>query len=157
MASIDKEMIQKQLNKSIEILEMTFDKFNLQVIGYGFCGIQENNGWMELLIELALTPGEKLTEDIAIKANFYDEDSTIIFSNDNTIDADEFLLASEGFDSCRRILEQLSLDEVWQVDMVRYALLILDSRINITRLHSLAPEHPYLHRSWIVSLRFHQQ
>lgn len=28
MASIDKEMIQKQLNKSIEILEMTFDKFN---------------------------------------------------------------------------------------------------------------------------------
>ena len=63
---------------------MTFDKFNLQVIGYGFCGIQENNGWMELLIELALTPGEKLTEDIAIKANFYDEDSTIIFSNDNT-------------------------------------------------------------------------
>ena len=70
MASIDKEMIQKQLNKSIEILEMTFDKFNLQVIGYGFCGIQENNGWMELLIELALTPGEKLTEDIAIKANF---------------------------------------------------------------------------------------
>ena len=45
MASIDKEMIQKQLNKSIEILEMTFDKFNLQVIGYGFCGIQENNGW----------------------------------------------------------------------------------------------------------------
>ena len=27
MASIDKEMIQKQLNKSIEILEMTFDKF----------------------------------------------------------------------------------------------------------------------------------
>lgn len=36
MASIDKEMIQKQLNKSIEILEMTFDKFNLQVIGYGF-------------------------------------------------------------------------------------------------------------------------
>ena len=34
---------------------------------------------------------------------------------------------------------------------------ILDSRINITRLHSLAPEHPYLHRSWIVSLRFHQQ
>ena len=33
----------------------------------------------------------------------------------------------------------------------------LDSRINITRLHSLAPEHPYLHRSWIVSLRFHQQ
>ena len=33
MASIDKEMIQKQLNKSIEILEMTFDKFNLQVIG----------------------------------------------------------------------------------------------------------------------------
>ena len=48
MASIDKEMIQKQLNKSIEILEMTFDKFNLQVIGYGFCGIQENNGWMPL-------------------------------------------------------------------------------------------------------------
>lgn len=47
MASIDKEMIQKQLNKSIEILEMTFDKFNLQVIGYGFCGIQENNGWIQ--------------------------------------------------------------------------------------------------------------
>lgn len=39
------------------------------------------------------------------------------------IDADEFLLASEGFDSCRKILEDLPLDEVWQVDMIRYALL----------------------------------
>ena len=105
MASIDKEMIQKQLNKSIEILEMTFDKFNLQVIGYGFCGIQENNGWMELLIELALTPGEKLTEDIAIKANFYDEDSTIIFSNDNTIDADEF----SGYDTIHMYLNEDNL------------------------------------------------
>lgn len=105
MASIDKEMIQKQLNKSIEILEMTFDKFNLQVIGYGFCGIQENNGWMELLIELALTPGENLTEDIAIKANFYDEDSTIIFSYDNTIDADEF----SGYDTIHMYLNEDNL------------------------------------------------
>ena len=83
MASIDKEMIQKQLNKSIEILEMTFDKFNLQ----------------------ALTPGEKLTEDIAIKANFYDEDSTIIFSNDNTIDADEF----SGYDTIHMYLNEDNL------------------------------------------------
>lgn len=95
MVRTDKEMIQKQLNKSTEILETTFDKFNLQVIGYGFCGIQQHNGWMELLIELTLTPGEKLTDDISIKSNFYDEDGTIIFYKNAYIDADNFL----GYDT----------------------------------------------------------
>lgn len=105
MASIDKELIQKQLNKSTEILEMTFNKFNLQVIGYGFCGIEVHNGWIELLIELTLTPGEKLEEDITIKANFYDEDNTIIFSCDNNIYADDF----SGYDTIHMYLNEDNL------------------------------------------------
>lgn len=32
MSTVDKELLQKQLNKSTEILEMTFDMFNLQVM-----------------------------------------------------------------------------------------------------------------------------
>lgn len=105
MAKTDKEMIQKQLNKSTEILEMTFDKFNLQVIGYGFCGIQQHNGWMELLIELTLTPGEKLTDNISIKANFYDEDNTIIFYENKFINADKFL----GYDTIHMYLNEDNL------------------------------------------------
>lgn len=36
---MDKAVLQKQLNKCVEVVEATFIKFNLQVLGYGFCGI----------------------------------------------------------------------------------------------------------------------
>lgn len=105
MSTVDKELLQKQLNKSTEILEMTFDMFNLQVIGYGFCGIREDNGWMELLVELALKPGERLEENVAIKANFYNEDGTIIFSCNNDIYFEDF----SGYDTVHMYLSEDNL------------------------------------------------
>lgn len=42
---------------------------------------------------------------LTIISNFYDEDSTIIFSNDNTIDADEF----SGYDTIHMYLNEDNL------------------------------------------------
>ena len=104
MSSMDKELLQKQLNKSTEILEVTFDKFNLQVLGYGFCGMNEQ-GWMQLLVELTSTPGEKLRDDVTIKANFYNEDNEIIFSSDDYIYKDDFT----GYDTIKIYLNEDNL------------------------------------------------
>lgn len=54
-------------------------KNNLQVISYGFCNISEN-GNMTLLIEIASINGNTINNQVYVKANFYDEDGVIIYS-----------------------------------------------------------------------------
>lgn len=102
---MDKDILQKQLNKCVEVVEATFAKFNLQLLGYGFCGINEGNGWLQLLLEIALLPGEKLEEDVRIKANFYDEENTIIYSYEGYLDIEEF----SGYDTIDLCLNEDNL------------------------------------------------
>lgn len=102
---MDKAVLQKQLNKCAEVVEATFTKFNLQVLGYGFCGINENSGWLQLLLEVALLPGEKLEDNVRIKANFYDEENTIIYSYEDYIDLEEF----SGYDTINLCLNEDNL------------------------------------------------
>lgn len=105
MATIDIEVLKKQLNKSVDIVEVTFKNYHLQLLGYGFCGINENNGWMELLIEIASEPGEILQEDVDIKVNFYDEDNIIIYSYSSTLNEEEF----SGYDTIHMYLNEDNL------------------------------------------------
>ena len=102
---MDKDILQKQLNKCVEVVEATFAKFNLQLLGYGFCGINESNGWLQLLLEIALLPGEKLEDNVRIKANFYDEENTIIYSDDGYLDTEEF----SGYDTIALFLNEDNL------------------------------------------------
>ena len=92
---MDINALAKNLNKNVEIVESTFTQNNLQLINYGFCGINENNGWMDLLIEIATLEGTSINNSVLVKANFYDGDNIIIYSEDTKVDADDF----EGYDT----------------------------------------------------------
>lgn len=102
---MDTNAIAKNLNKNVDVVESTFSQNNLQVISYGFCGISENNGWMELLIEIATIDGTLINDSVSVKANFYDEDNIIIYSYDTEVDADDF----EGYDTLHLYLNENNL------------------------------------------------
>ena len=102
MAKRDIKAIINSLNKNVDVLESTFEKYNLQVINYGFCGIDISNGWMQLLVEIASIDGSVLSDDINIKVNLYDEQNTIIYSQDIYVDQNDF----SGYDTA-------DLIEVW--------------------------------------------
>ena len=102
---MDTNAIAKNLNKNVDVVESTFSQNNLQVISYGFCGINENRGWMELLIEVATLNGASINNSISVKANFYDEDNVIIYSHDAEVDEDDF----EGYDTLHMYLNEDNL------------------------------------------------
>lgn len=105
MFDIDVESLKKQLNKNVDIVEATFEKFHLQLLGYGFCGIDTRSGWMQLLIELASEPGESLQSDVEIKVNFYDEDNVIIYSYSSGLYEEDF----SGYDTIHMRLNEDNL------------------------------------------------
>ena len=83
-----------ELNKNVEILNMTFEKLNVQVLNYGFCKI-ENNGHMSFVIEVATLSNTELEDDVTIKVTLYDANNTIIDSDQGFIFVDDFL----GYDT----------------------------------------------------------
>lgn len=105
MANIDVEVLKKQLNKSVDIVEMTFKNVHLQLLGYGFCAIREDTGWMQLLIEIASEPGERLQENVDVKVNFYGEDDVIIYSDGMTLYEEVF----SGYDTIHMYLNEDNL------------------------------------------------
>ncbi len=102
---MDTNAIAKNLNKNVDVVESTFSQNNLQVISYGFCGISENSGWMELLVEIATLNGTSIINSISVKANFYDEDNIIIYSYDTKVDSEDF----EGYDTLHLYLNEDNL------------------------------------------------
>lgn len=102
---MDINAIAKNLNKNVEVVESTFTQNNLQLISYGFCGISEDNGWMELLIEIATLEGTSINNSVSVKANFYDGDNIIIYSYDTKVDANDF----EGYDTVHLYLNENNL------------------------------------------------
>lgn len=97
--------IVKNLNKNVDVVESTFTQNNLQVISYGFCGIHGDNGWMQLLIEVASIDGASINNSVSVKANFYDEDNIIIYSYDTELDEDDFA----GYDTLHLYLNEDNL------------------------------------------------
>lgn len=97
--------ITKQLNKNVDVVESTFKQNNLQVISYGFCGVRDDNGWMEFLIEIISIDGAFIKDSIKIKVNFYDENDTIIYSDDKMVLANHF----DGYDTLHLYLQEDNL------------------------------------------------
>lgn len=93
---MDVNTIAKNLNKNVDVVESTFSQNNLQVISYGFCGINES-GNMALLIEIASINGNSISSNIDVKANFYDEDGIIIYSESTMVYEEDFT----GYDTLK--------------------------------------------------------
>ena len=98
---MDTNAIAKNLNKNVDVVESTFSQNNLQVISYGFCGISEN-GNMTLLIEIASINGSSINSRIDVKANFYNEDGVIIYSESKTVYEEDFA----GYDTLNMYLNE---------------------------------------------------
>ena len=93
--------IAQRLNKSVEVLSVSFEQFSLKVTSFGFCSIDQD-GWMEFLVELTSLQGSELVEDVCVKVNLYDTENTILYSKDITIEAENF----SGYDTIHFFLEE---------------------------------------------------
>ena len=102
MATTDEKTIVNRLNRNVDVLESTLEKYNCRVISYGFCGIDTSNGWMQFLVEVATIKGSKLTDDIQLKVNLYDAQGVIIYSDEIDIDQDDFA----GYDTLHFYLNE---------------------------------------------------
>ncbi len=93
--------ISQRLNKSVEVLIVSFEQLNLKVTSYGFCGIDQD-GWMEFLVELTSTQGLQPVEDFCVKVNLYDSDNSILYSDSIKVDAAGF----SGYDTIHFYLNE---------------------------------------------------
>lgn len=99
------ETIAKKLNQNVYVVEKTFLKNNLEVISYGFCEIDEDDGWMDMLIEVSSISGDSINDSVYVTANFYNADNNIIYTDDVRIDKERFL----GHDTLRLYLQEYNL------------------------------------------------
>jgi len=92
---MDKNLIAKNLNKNVEVITQSFDNYGIEVLSYGFCKINEETGWLDLMVEIEDESGFGLEDDLQLKVNLYDEEGDIIYSDSEYIYEDEF----DGFDT----------------------------------------------------------
>ena len=80
----------RELKKNTDIMDVTFRKFNLQVLQYTYHPYSDDDADCELIIELTTIDGDSMTGDASIKINLYDENGDIFFNTESYIDSDEF-------------------------------------------------------------------
>ncbi|WP_026661851.1 hypothetical protein [Butyrivibrio proteoclasticus] len=85
----------KELKKNTDIMESTFSRLNLQVLQYSYHPYSDDDADCELVIELATIEGDSIEFPLSIKVNLYDEEGTIITTEDKFINPDKFL----GYDT----------------------------------------------------------
>ena len=96
----------KNLRLKTTLLPETFKQFGLNVEGVGFSGLEKDQ--MEILVELAALPGEKVhsSEDyITIKVNLYDEEGHLIAADESDIDVNKF----SGYDTLKMFIMENSI------------------------------------------------
>lgn len=84
------ETIKKNLNKNIEIIDNTFELFNLSVIGCNVIKV-DNDGWFTLGLEISKINSQESIQNGHIKAICYDSDSNIIDTDKNYINSEDFM------------------------------------------------------------------
>ena len=94
---MDKNLIAKNLNKRVDVVESSFDNYGITVVTYGFCKIDEETGSLDLLVEIEDESGFGIDQDLHLKVNLYDEDEEIIYSGGEYIYGDDF----DGYDTIR--------------------------------------------------------
>lgn len=88
-----RDVLAQQLRKNIDILDNTFEKYELEVLSVGIANVDED-GWFQVVIEILKKNSEKLDVSLDIKVNCYDEDG-IISSNSKILFAEDF----SGYDT----------------------------------------------------------
>lgn len=93
---MDAEVLRKKLNGCIEVENSTFERNGLHVERCTVSSIDEDDGWLNLNIEVSFAPGvTELVNDLYIKANFYDEDDTLLYSDHARLGMEKF----QGYDT----------------------------------------------------------
>ena len=87
----------RELKKNTDIMEVTFKKFNLQVLQISYHPYSDDDADCELIIELTTIDGDSILGDPRIKINLYDENGDIFFNTEEYIDGDEFA----GYDTIK--------------------------------------------------------
>ena len=90
----------RELKKNTDVMEMTFKKFNLQVLQFTYRPYDEEDADCYLVIEVATISGNKISRGGHIKVNLYDENGEIIDTASAYIDEDEF----GGYDTFRILI-----------------------------------------------------
>lgn len=106
-----RDILAKQLRNNIDILDVTFENYDLEVLSVGISGVDEE-GWFQVVVEIIEKNNEKLNESVSIKVNCYDEEG-IIFSNSITVYADDF----SGYDTFNIYLNEDNL--IYKTNKIR--------------------------------------
>lgn len=94
---IDYIPLAKELKKHIEIMESTFAANNLQVINVGCKPASDDDGDLEVYVELASINGSAIPCTLDIKINLYDESGDLYMTEDTTL----FLNRFNGYDTVK--------------------------------------------------------
>ena len=89
------EALEIELKKNTEILENTFERFNLKVLSVAYSGNRQDEG-LNIWVELTTIEGSKIkiprstyTDGVAVKLNFYENDN-LLCSTSVTVYKGEF-------------------------------------------------------------------
>ena len=82
------------LNHNTKIIEESFSRNNLRVIGTGFCSL-DDHGFITLLLEVVTLLGHSISTKVCITANMYSDDDTVICSKSWLLRPDYF----QGYDT----------------------------------------------------------
>lgn len=83
MSGRKRDVIAQHLRKNIDVLDSTFEKYDLEVLSVGISHV-DDYGWFQVVVEILKKNSGKLGSSLDIKANCYDEEG-IIFSESTTI------------------------------------------------------------------------
>lgn len=74
----------EELKRNTEVIESTFEKFNLKLLDYAYL---PSDGWncCWYIIELSTIQGNSIKEDVYIKLNFYNKGGGLIYSEEESI------------------------------------------------------------------------
>ena len=91
------------LKRNTEVVESTFEKFNLKLLDYAYL---PSDGWncCWYIIELSTIKGNLMKEDAHIKLNFYDKDGGLVYSEDETISKDDV----DGYNTFKLSFESMT-------------------------------------------------
>ena len=84
------QYLANELRKKIQVLTNTFEAFNLQVLNIGAHACSDDDGDLEVLIEIASINGSTIPDDVTIKLNLYDESGSIYLHREESLYAEDF-------------------------------------------------------------------
>lgn len=85
----------KELKKNTDVMEMTFKKFNLQLIQFSYHPYSDNDADCDFLVELMSEDGDAIVDSVYLKINLYDENGDLFLNEYEFINHEDF----SGYDT----------------------------------------------------------